>query len=67
MKIISCSCEAQSACSTARCNCNQSGISCTTYCLCAAGENCNSQFTIHEEDDGGNEEPVSDESDEDEM
>ena len=67
MKIISCSCQAQSACSTARWNCNQSGISCTTYCLCAAGENCNSQFTIHEEDDGGNEEPVSDESDEDEM
>ena len=34
LKMIKCSCESQSPCSTMRCGCKSSGISCTVFCAC---------------------------------
>ena len=35
------------ACAQKSCKCHSDSLSCTEYCVCGSGDNCNNPFTSH--------------------
>ena len=46
LKMIKCGCSSSQPCSTARCSCFTSHISCSVFCACHGDEYCRNKHTI---------------------
>ena len=52
LDVISCGCRSEGkACAQKSCKCHNDNMSCTEYCVCGSGDNCNNPFTSHIYDD----------------
>ena len=48
LDVISCGCRSEGkACAQKSCKCHSDSLSCTEYCVCGSGDNCNNPFTSH--------------------
>ena len=51
MEVIACSCCSVLPCSHNSCSCRCARLSCTTFCKCSAGDECNNLYTAKSTDD----------------